>query len=724
MATGDGSIATRAVPEVTCASRLADVVVHGRGAVVTRRADVLELEDGPCVVRIDGITPLAKPGSWRAAIRAEGRRIISVRSQWMLPKQLTELGHSVKDVRALEHMRARLKAELDMLSSQRTTWGGAQIATSGERAWLARGPRGRIDDALALAELVDARLERLDSRILELTRALDELDRELLAARVNDAQRSTTERAQNTLPTWSALLHIEGTGQLEQLELSYVVDAARWWPRYTMRLGDGGRKAELSVEALVVQDTGEDWGGVQLGLSTAELLYDARLPELPALKLGKAQPARSSGYREPPQGLSRLFQSYDESLERLGGGSPPTSMPKPAPVAAPAPVAPPEPEPLALWDEIAASEGAMDLDDDFSAVTFGAMAPGNAGPPPAPQAMMAPDMPLQAAMAPPRSRSALPSFGFGGSGAPAPKRAKQRAELRREQMVLEAEPPLEPADAWLDFDALEMGNVQSHKRGRLKRGSLPSEIAPMAVKARGALTRAEQRAQRAMLHDPVETRGLFDHRYDASAAADIPSDGALHRVDVVRAEGDSALFWRTIPLEQEEVFRLARVKNPHGVPLLRGPVDVFVEGSFLLSTTLDKVDIGGDITIGLGVDERIQVARNVRHEEENFGLISGRTGIDHDVTIELTSSLGFDADVEVLDRIPTASSHQDEVTVEALDKESPVAEDYNQSDRGRPIEGGKRWVVTLGPGQTRMVRHGWRIELSSKSEIIGGNRRD
>ncbi|MDQ3369952.1 MAG: DUF4140 domain-containing protein, partial [Myxococcota bacterium] len=66
-----------------------------------------------------------------------------------------------------------------------------------------------------------------------------------------------------------------GTGELT-LHLEYQVAAARWAPSYVARLD--GDSASLELRAVVAQDTGEDWTGVPLQLSTAEPARFAVLP--------------------------------------------------------------------------------------------------------------------------------------------------------------------------------------------------------------------------------------------------------------------------------------------------------------------------------------------------------------------------------------------------------------------------------------------------------------
>ena len=273
-----------------------------------------------------------------------------------------------------------------------------------------------------------------------------------------------------------------------------------------------------------------------------------------------------------------------------------------------------------------------------------------------------------------------------------------------------------PRTAWLRFDSLQLrGPEEGEARGRLR------HVEPASTTSRADLQEAQAQAQRLGATDPQASRGHYDHRYEASGRMQIPADGLLHRVEIQRATCWAKLWWRAVPLERDEVFRLARIPNPLEGPLLAGPLDVFVEGSFLLSTTVEHVDRGGEITVGLGVDERLQVARNVRVTEEHQGLLGGKTAVDHTVTLEVSSTLGFDAHVELLERVPV--SIDDHIDVEELEHQ-PAPEPYDQLPDGPRLQGGRRFELELEPGGTAHATLHYRITLSSKSEIVGGNRRD
>jgi uncharacterized protein (TIGR02231 family) len=64
------------------------------------------------------------------------------------------------------------------------------------------------------------------------------------------------------------------------LTLSYTVYGPSWRPTYDLRVASEAKSLELSYNANVVQNTGEDWNGVDLVLSTARAEIGGTQPEL------------------------------------------------------------------------------------------------------------------------------------------------------------------------------------------------------------------------------------------------------------------------------------------------------------------------------------------------------------------------------------------------------------------------------------------------------------
>jgi len=158
------------------------------------------------------------------------------------------------------------------------------------------------------------------------------------------------------------------------------------------------------------------------------------------------------------------------------------------------------------------------------------------------------------------------------------------------------------------------------------------------------------------------------------------------------------------------------------LPLLAGPLEVFLDGAFLTRGALPIVDRGGLLTLGLGCEERLRVARNVRLTEENKGLLGGKTRVEHHVTLDFASSLGFPVTVDLVEAIPTNDDDDDDIEITMVSESQP-SNPYDQSDRTDPIEGGLIWQVELGAGEKTQLSYSYRIDFSSKFELEGGNHR-
>jgi uncharacterized protein (TIGR02231 family) len=171
--------------------------------------------------------------------------------------RLTELG----DEGAVLDARERL---IDALIRRCGLTFARTLTESGDPARVAA-----VNDALAgqLAAVLAARRE-LTVRRRDAQLELDALGRrlgELLAQRAPDRMAITVD------------LEVERAGEVE-LEISYLVDAARWESRYDVRLHDDA--LTLTWFGLITQQSGEDWPECDLRLSTARPATAVTVPEL------------------------------------------------------------------------------------------------------------------------------------------------------------------------------------------------------------------------------------------------------------------------------------------------------------------------------------------------------------------------------------------------------------------------------------------------------------
>lgn len=751
--------------QIVCGSQVCQVTVFARGAVVTRRVELpagTTVPEGDLELVIPEVTIRSEPGSFRAQLDSGRRSVVLVDTVVVPPVGPVQPGGSQAKLDELKLRMDRVQAEIDRLSTQRQRLSKQFPDPALRTTSLVEKVDERIADSIATAGLLAEVQRQLGEKQQLLEQKLSELAQEKAAAELRLSQSPSSERQGRSQPTRKVTVRITGSGPLATLSVSYVIPAARFFPAYTLRLLDGGKRATWTVEAHVAQQSGEDWNGVRLSLSTADLIFDARLPELPSLRFGRAQPTARRGYRPAPEGLERLFAGYDRGFVP---GQTPTDGAAPEPVVQAASERTPQTDALqfddSLSDEPTWATRAETAEAELSKKgalpppsppQFSAPAGIPPSPPPAPMYSMpapggAPMSLAPAPQAPPlaksagmfrgeggigslqgkakeakRSRSVARTFAGGGGGGYDDDDGSPFADSVGALPALEESPAMpdaiEPQDAWLDFDQLLLSGPEDPLfRGKLKRRSDDQA----QQKLQQSVRTIEQLSAPSGLVDPLHSRGQFDHRFDAEGLLKIPSDGKLHRVAILSAEGQPTLRLLTVPRERADVYREAELQNPCHAPLLAGPVDVYVDGGLLTTDHISHVDRGGSLRVGMGVEDRVRVARNVRAEEESAGLLGGSTAMNHTVTIELSSSLGQPIQIEVLDRLPV--SEDKSLTVE-LTAEKPAHTPYDQAERGAPIRRGMKWHLLLPPAGKAKIEYQYRLSFSAKSEIIGGNRRD
>jgi hypothetical protein len=748
---------------VPCPSRIDRVIVYARGALVTRRIELPERLPADSVELVAaGITALADPASVRALVRGS-REVVGLRTEVVMPPAPENPGSITERLGKLDLELQRLLAERTHLFARRRAVGEVVLDPAMGRRLRPIDPAARVNDTLAMQELLAEKLEAIDARVRELDAAIELNQRANEAAQLAAVQADSGD-LRGEQPTLAVRVILAAAGDSSALaeaetgiDIEYVVGAARWWPAYAARFTAGATRVEWSLGAYLTQLSGEDWDQVKLSLSTADLANDARLPELPSLRLGRAQPAARRGYRPVPEDLDAMFDGFDRAraipapssvsgddlqFTSLDGGADEiTALATRDDMSAAQGRRLTQAAALDMLGSAPASSRAKDVVTRSTAIPTGSSAPqsaasfGYAAPqaPPsygAPGSGFAPPPPSPGMLPPamrPTSRSSTLEMTRGGSGGALAEQSGEygdgslrmdRPELAQSILMSSEPTAIEPAREWLDFDALTLvGGDDTDRRGRLTR----HEAAGVRERASDAAAIVEQRSPPPLTEDPRASRGRFDHRYDAAGLVDAPSSRRASRVPVATAEGACAPRFCAVPRESAEVYREVELTNPLDAPLLAGPVEVFIDGALTATSRIQRVDRGGSILLGLGVEDRLRVARNARASEGSAGLLGGSTTVDHAITIDLASSLGLPVMVEVIDRLPVSDDKAVEI---ARTYSVPELEPYTQVERGLPVRKGVRWRVEVPAGGRARIEFGYKITLPARSEIIGGNRRE
>jgi len=515
-----------------------------------------------------------------------------------------------------------------------------------------------------------------------------------------------------------------------KIQFNYMVPGACWAPSYMLHLDRDYSNAELALRAMVCQFTGEDWENVNVTLSTALPQSWADLPELASLRIGRRQrPLKKSGYREAPVGAKELYSDFDDEFSIIEQPwikkkiieAPGTKIDAPMPEDTVRGFASSiESEADEAEEEISCSTD-MDFDDKVK----------HDAPAPPPEMQPAPVMYRKSKI--------------GGRRVMSPKLKKSVRKEKEMSLIGKSrdagmdgnfEPEEIVASAnFLNFSKLRMPDYHSNVRGELK--IITDDESYVDICRQYGLRFKESYQTVFELHKRnaasvkkinlpdgyfiADSYNGFDYAYKADAPVDIPSNNIFHSIKVIKFDSAPEAYYVTVPRENTSVYKFISMKNELEAPLLRGVCDIFAGGNYTATGRIKFTAPKGIIKLGLGVEQRIKVARNIKFEEEATGIVGSNIKLEHSVILEIRNLLDKIIKIQVRERIPISDLKPEDIKI-TISNTTPVWKKYDPSEYS--LRGGYYWDLEIGPSKTAALKADYSITISSKNELVDGNRRE
>lgn len=275
-----------AAEEITHA--VSAVSVFTDRAVVTRTGTA-KLEKGKNEIVFAGVPADVDLRSIRAGARVPaGVKILGV--SW--ERRVERVAKSGKIAEAESRRRELVHRETELFAERDAQRARLDLARDARRSLLESvGEQGAAragEDASAQPwESELAALTKLENeareKLFETENALVAIDSEIGDAQwwVGDAFGSADAQRSVALVV---TLEAERAGEAE-ISVAYTTRAARWKPRYSARLDRAAGTVDFSYDGEISQNTGEDWKGVALTLSTAQPQVSALPPRVRSVEL-------------------------------------------------------------------------------------------------------------------------------------------------------------------------------------------------------------------------------------------------------------------------------------------------------------------------------------------------------------------------------------------------------------------------------------------------------
>ena len=204
--------------------------------------------------------------------------------------------------------------------------------------------------------------------------------------------------------------------------------------------------------------------------------------------------------------------------------------------------------------------------------------------------------------------------------------------------------------------------------------------------------------------------GATSASFKIATSASVPSDNSPQKVPITSARLNANPEYLTVPKRLATAFLTAKVVNSSEFPLLAGAMNVFLDGTFVATSSLRTVMSGEKFDLALGADEGISVKyKRVNKFTEDTGLTNSGKRITYEYLLTVQNNKRTAERVIVADQVPL--SRNEKIVVKLL---SPDAKEVKPTD-----EGTLKWTLDLKPAEKRELTVKFAVEYANDVNVAG-----
>ncbi|KAF9532455.1 hypothetical protein CPB83DRAFT_890667 [Crepidotus variabilis] len=246
---------------------------------------------------------------------------------------------------------------------------------------------------------------------------------------------------------------------------------------------------------------------------------------------------------------------------------------------------------------------------------------------------------------------------------------------------------------------------------------------------------------------PNSDKGSLSATFQVAGLVDIPSDGIQHHVAISTMKFNTKIQWYSIPKLDTRVYLTAKIKNETEYAFVKGKANVFVDGSFVASSTIPPVNPQETFDCPLGSDPAAKVTYHPQEKRASqAGIVSrsSKQSYTQRITIQNTKSISLE-NLKILGNIPV--SQDERITVKLVSPALPQptvlqnlqgvrksikvasgilahwdkADDQDVEDSAVGKDGKLIWLLNIPPRQSVNVALQFEVSYPSGISLIGLN---
>ena len=266
------------IDRVDLESKITDAIIYPEWAYVTRKADVT-LPKGHVRLYVGNLPPWIDSNSIQVNIRnLKGGKIIgattgSVYSAEITEKEVKELSDKIKE---LKEKIEDFNADINALMKERDYLYGLSQWSSEKAIDDKQSGTLNIETVKSMNDYIKKSISENYRNEIEIKRKSIVINQEL-----NSYNRKWAEmQSKANIEHKEIAIDVETNGGSFDIEVSYLISGASWYPVYDVRIDNDNRNLDVEYFAMIQQTTGEDWKDVKFKLSTIKPYLVREKPEL------------------------------------------------------------------------------------------------------------------------------------------------------------------------------------------------------------------------------------------------------------------------------------------------------------------------------------------------------------------------------------------------------------------------------------------------------------
>lgn len=617
-------------------SKVIEATVFKDRAMVTRSADVNLLKGENTIVFSDLTTDI-KDESVRISAKGNGEiKILDVKVDRRFTAEIQEekIKELQKKIDALNHEMQiatdRLaiydskKAFIESLKAESVKYANQKIliSTNSTKEWN------------ELLKFLDANLSEIYKGIRDESDKRAALEPEILALKLTiDQARKVEPRNYKEI-----IVKIDAAENTKaNIEASYIVNSANWYPIYDARVSSKTKQLELTFFAMMQQSTGEDWKDVKLTFSTADPLSVKTLPQLDTWFLDiNPLPQKKIDMKPSDITQGNVNISYDQNF----------GLPK---------------------GQGAITGYVTDIETGEPLVGANVILEGT-----------------------PFSSATDITGKFYITNIPAASYNLKASHIGYEPYPIRMN-VIEKNIANLNLSL----TPSKFYGGEVVISGTRQLIEKTSTNAVRITTNDQDATIQLPVYSDVKAKDIST-TFELNTRNTIPSDNSPHKVTISVNTLPIEFSYTAIPKILSKVYLKGKIVNKNEYPLLEGEINIFVDNDFVNRTFMNTIVATDTFEIALGIDESIKCEKILKNRFiESKGLFGGSRSVTYDYEIKLTNNRKTEEKISVFDQLPVAMNEKIKIELITPSKNEAKFNENNELVWQLKLNPGETKIVPL-----------------------------